>query len=703
MTTLDLTYNFTGATFPYTLDLPIPVSATITSINWGDGTPDTGAGIVSHEYAATGTYNVVITATGVTTFNYNSGSGQGYLTACTSFGTVGLQDCTAMFINCSNLTSVPASLPITVTNTTQMFASCTLFNSANVSSWVTTNVTNMNSMFNSCPAFNRPLTYNSGTGVWNTANVTNMSEMFGGATIFNQDITTWVTTNVTDMSGMFGSANAFNQDISGWNVTNVTLFNGMFSGANAFNQDISGWTLSTDSLKSINMGYMFSFNTGFNSPLNAWNTTRVTNMTNMFRIATAFNKPLNSWVTTNVINMSEMFSGATAFNGDITGWTTTNVTNMLGMFSGATAFNQDIGGWTTTSVQNLNQMFFGATAFDQDLSTWDPSSFTNVDGMFNESGLSPTNYNAILNTWSADTLSAGQIFGVTGLIYTSAGVSGRNALIGAPNNWSLDGDAIQSTSTITPGVPFSLTINYSGLTSGNSYQFYLDNPPTIPFSSVFIYTSGTLSFTNLTTSVSGKLSIYLYDVTGTPSLVTPFNNIYTSAAPPPPCFKEGSKILTDNGYKPIETLRKGDLVKTLKHGFVPVNMIGKRVINNPAIKDRVKEQLYKCSKEQYPEVFEDLIITGCHSILVGNTITHKQIEQIKEVLGNIYITDDKYRLPACVDDRTSVYENKGDFTIYHIALDNDDYYMNYGVYANGLLVETCSKRYLKELSKMELI
>jgi hypothetical protein len=28
--------------------------------------------------------------------------------------------------------------------------------------------------------------------------------------------------------------------------------------------------------------------------------------------------------------------------------------------------------------------------------------------------------------------------------------------------------------------------------------------------------------------------------------------------------------------------------------------------------------------------------------------------------------------------------------------------MNYGVYANGLLVETCSKRYLKELSHMEL-
>ena len=67
------------------------------------------------------------------------------------------------------------------------------------------------------------------------------------------------------------------------------------------------------------------------------------------------------------------------------------------------------------------------------------------------------------------------------------------------------------------------------------------------------------------------------------------------------------------------------------------------------------------------------------------------------------MTDKKYRLPACADDRASIYEVEGDVTIYHIALENADYYMNYGIYANGLLVETCSKRYLKELSRMELI
>jgi hypothetical protein len=78
-------------------------------------------------------------------------------------------------------------------------------------------------------------------------------------------------------------------------------------------------------------------------------------------------------------------------------------------------------------------------------------------------------------------------------------------------------------------------------------------------------------------------------------------------------------------------------------------------------------------------------------------------EKTIEVNGDTYVTDRKYRLPACADLRASVYEFPGTYTIYHFALDHDDYYMNYGIYANGLLVETSSKRYMKELSNMELI
>jgi hypothetical protein len=170
-----------------------------------------------------------------------------------------------------------------------------------------------------------------------------------------------------------------------------------------------------------------------------------------------------------------------------------------------------------------------------------------------------------------------------------------------------------------------------------------------------------------------------------------------------PCFKEGTQILTNNGYIRIEDLKKGDLIKTCKHYYVPIDMIGKKEMCHSALEERIKDQLYKCSRPEYPEVSEDLIITGSHSILVDDFTSEEEKQSTVEVLGNIYITENKYRLPACVDKRSKVYETTGTYTIYHLALENDNYYMNYGIYANGLLVESCSKRYLKELSNMTLL
>jgi hypothetical protein len=81
----------------------------------------------------------------------------------------------------------------------------------------------------------------------------------------------------------------------------------------------------------------------------------------------------------------------------------------------------------------------------------------------------------------------------------------------------------------------------------------------------------------------------------------------------------------------------------------------------------------------------------------------QQRKQTEKVLKKIYVTDRKYRLPACVDSRARVYDQHGTYTIYHLALQHENYYMNYGIYANGLLVETCCRCYLKEKSGMTLI
>jgi hypothetical protein len=158
-------------------------------------------------------------------------------------------------------------------------------------------------------------------------------------------------------------------------------------------------------------------------------------------------------------------------------------------------------------------------------------------------------------------------------------------------------------------------------------------------------------------------------------------------------------------YRAIETIRPGTLVKTYKHGYVPVKYIGTSQLYNSGTDVRKIDKLYRCSKSQYPEMHEDmddLILTGCHSILVDE-LSEAEKAMTMELYNTLLITDDKYRLSTCLDERALPYEVKGTYNIWHLALEHDDYYMNYGIYAHGLLVESCSQRSILEMSKMTLV
>lgn len=174
----------------------------------------------------------------------------------------------------------------------------------------------------------------------------------------------------------------------------------------------------------------------------------------------------------------------------------------------------------------------------------------------------------------------------------------------------------------------------------------------------------------------------------------------------PNCLLEGSKILclvdNEEKYIPIENMRKGMLVKTHTSGYKELEMIGHSKIYNPGNKLRSKDRLYKCSKTMYPELTEDLILTGCHSILVGH-LTEEQRALSIELTRDIYVTEDRYRLIACLDDRAEPYEKEGVYNIWHIALENPNIFENYGIFANGLLVETMSIRMMINFSGKELV
>jgi hypothetical protein len=184
------------------------------------------------------------------------------------------------------------------------------------------------------------------------------------------------------------------------------------------------------------------------------------------------------------------------------------------------------------------------------------------------------------------------------------------------------------------------------------------------------------------------------------------SGIYT-LYPGTPCFLEGTQILCkvdgEEKYVPVEKLQKGTLVKTSLDGFKKVEIIGKGEIKNPGTDERTENRLYKLSPSTYPELTTDLFITGCHSVLEF-PITEKQKEDTIKHLGKLFVTDKKYRLMACVDERAAPWNSEGTYTIYHFALENEDDRMNYGVYVNGgLLVETCAIHTLKNKSNMSLV
>ena len=234
----------------------------------------------------------------------------------------------------------------------------------------------------------------------------------------------------------------------------------------------------------------------------------------------------------------------------------------------------------------------------------------------------------------------------------------------------------------------------------------------LTFDSVgYLYVAGRISnsvFKIVLSGTNGVVSTYISSGLIGPLMITvnSSNYLYISnylgdsvaATTSPLCFNHDTKILCLNKefqeqYIPIQDLRKGDVVKTYLHGYREIQFIGKGACsNNPHV---WYGSMYKMEKTDTNGLFEDLIVTGGHAILVDQ-VTEEQ-ENAYEPLGVKGFSekiDDKFLLLAAVSDQFVQLTDNEMYTYYHLVLENDgDDNQKFGIWANGILSESTTKQH----------
>ena len=192
----------------------LPVTGTITTINWGDGT---SSNATYTKFYPLGEYTITVTGSNLHIDHSQTNSGASYLTSCT-------------FTN-------------DVVNLNNAFSGCTILNSLDAD---TSSVTNMAFMFQNAISFNQDI------GNWDTSNVVNFSYMFNNALLFNQNIGNWDTSKGSNFSYMFENAIRFNQNMDTTSIAPFTAFASAFT-AVVTPTNIGNW----DFTSLLDMTHMF--------------------------------------------------------------------------------------------------------------------------------------------------------------------------------------------------------------------------------------------------------------------------------------------------------------------------------------------------------------------------------------------------------------------------------------------------------------
>jgi len=114
-------------------------------------------------------------------------------------------------------------------------------------------------------------------------------------------------------------------------------------------------------------------------------------------------------------------------------------------------------------------------------------------------------------------------------------------------------------------------------------------------------------------------------------------------------------------------------------------------------------------KTQQNGLIEDLYVTGSHAILKKRLSEKEEWKMTKllDTIGgdidyNVEI-DGMKKLVACFDEEFEEFNEEIYYNIYHLVLEHDNVFQNYGIYANGLLTESTDELTLNRMSDFTII
>jgi hypothetical protein len=230
----------------------------------------------------------------------------------------------------------------------------------------------------------------------------------------------------------------------------------------------------------------------------------------------------------------------------------------------------------------------------------------------------------------------------------------------------------------------------------SGYRYSIINSNKLPRTTISINTTnGIITFKNLIlngTPLVTNIVTTKYDSNNMPYDYDINNFTITYSV----CFKEDSNILclinNEETYVKVQDLKPNMLVKTCEDSYVPIDTIGWfHLVNEIDNENRHPDGLYELSTEKYPELTENLVLTGRHSILV-DTLKKEHLNNYK-FARHIKLYN-KHKLPCVANENAKPYKN-GTYKIWSFCLQTEDETKNYGIYANGLLVESTNKRDVK--------